>query len=145
MTARKIPWLVLALLAAVSAVAQSELARGEAALRAEDYGTSAREFEAARRSVGDTRPVLRGLLQSYLQLKNLPAAIAVGESAAGRWPGDGHIRHWLGVAYLQSGDAMRATRELKAAAKVRPASYDVRFDLALAYLSGKQYFEAAGE
>ncbi len=91
----------------------------------------------------ESREVVRARLLSHLQDRNLVAAAALGEQAIARWPQDAGFRHWLGLAYFQSGRKREAIEQLALAAKLNPSSYDVQHDLALVYLAENRDADAA--
>ncbi len=91
----------------------------------------------------ESREALRARLFSSLQARDLAQATALGEQAVARWPRDAGFRHYLGLAYFQSGRNREARDQLELAAKLNPSSYDVHHDLALVYLAENRHADAA--
>jgi len=84
------------------------------------------------------------LLQD-LDSGQLRDAILLGEQAASRWPRDAQLRHYLGVAYFQTGDLKQAQEQLTRALDLDPKDSKMHFDLALVLLSEQHYTAAADE
>ncbi len=91
----------------------------------------------------ETREAARARLRAYLEARNLPQATALGEEAVARWPEDAGFRHWLGLAYFQSGRNREALDQLVQAEKSSPVSFEVQHDLALVYLAESRHADAA--
>lgn len=91
----------------------------------------------------ETREAARARLLSYLEARNLPLATALGEEAVARWPQDAGFRHFLGLAYFQSGRNPEALDQLVRAEKMIATSFDVQHDLALVYLAENRHADAA--
>lgn len=91
----------------------------------------------------ETRESARARLLSYLEARNLAQATTLGEEAIARWPQDAGFRHYLGLAYFQSGRNREAIDQLAQAAKAAAANFDVQHDLALVYLAENRHADAA--
>jgi len=137
--------LALSLAAAQSSNVQSLLRSGQAALDADQFDRATAEFEKARQLAPDNLEVNRGLVLSYLQTGRLAEAEAVGRTAVARWPQDGQLQHWLGLVYFKQGQNAAALETLGRSEKLDGAQFGIHFDIALVWLTQKQYSPAADE
>jgi len=78
-----------------------------------------------------------------LRLGEKPHALDLAREALSRWPDDGETHHVIGFAYFQNGQLESAIQELLQATRLLPSRYEPQLDLALAYLSTKQYLAAS--
>ncbi|MBI3662089.1 MAG: tetratricopeptide repeat protein [Acidobacteria bacterium] len=119
------------------------LREGQDFLDRGDFSAAAKNFESARQSAPENKLAWRGLILAYLQGKKRAEALEVANQASGRWPADGEFRHLLGQSLFQNGKNEQAIEELRRAAKIDAGRYEVHYDLALVYLSTRQYTLAA--
>src|ERR1017187_7383524 len=88
---------------------------------------------------------IREQLLQDIDSGRLQDAITVGQQAVSRSPRDPEFRHYLGVAYLKTGDLKQAQDQLTHARDLSPKDSAIRFDLALVLLSQENYPGAADE
>ncbi len=75
----------------------------------------------------------------------LQEAVLFGQQSVSHWPSDPELRHYLGIAYLKTGDLKQAEDQLAHARDLSPKDPAIRFDLALVFLSQENYPAAADE
>jgi len=124
---------------------QQLLNHGQAASEAGDYATAVTDFEAACRLAPDNQAANRGLLLSYVQTGKLTEAVELGSKAVTRWPKNGQLQHWLGLAYFKQKLNAPALESLRRSEAVDASQFGIHFDIALVLLSDQQYGSAADE
>src|SRR5258706_15602202 len=97
----------------------------------------------AQGPLADSAEIVNLRLTQMIQSGRLQEAIAFGQAGVQRFPQNAPAHHLLGLAYFKIGNAPGALDPLLRAQELAPRDFNIHYDLALLYLSQRQYPNAA--
>lgn len=106
---------------------------GERALRAQDYKTAARYYQAVVEQAPDNALALNNLAWVGGELGD-PKALSYAEKAVTLAPDDGGVLDTLGTLLVKKGDVSQGVEKLRRAAQLSPAQSSIRLHLAKALI-----------
>ena len=100
---------------------------------------------APAQTQNQTQAQTRQQLLQELDSGQVREALLLGQQAVSRWPDDAQFRHYLGLAYFETGDLKQAQEQLARARELNPKDSATHYDLALVFLSQQDYVRGADE